>query len=280
MISQCVRLAPEILEISLKFMEAEKPSQKPVEIITQDQGRQSPQQIPSDSSSYIGQDYEHLDITGSTTGDINEILPRKLSFAQMDIFRVDDSNEEPLMDIIDDHFGKSANDFNFTPTTSTTTTMTRSADPVLISKSDDQSLKMSPIMKTKNNQLSTSEIISTDVKLRGFVEIHKAEEDKPPEMDAPPKPPKRTKTFRKSKPKSDYTKNYNAESNMAVGGIQYLYDVLYFYNHEDPILRAGIQAIICQYCRSTQAGLVVETKINIQFLLAIMCVVSIVNYFI
>ncbi|XP_075150769.1 huntingtin isoform X2 [Haematobia irritans] len=266
-IAQCVRLRSEILEISLKCMASEKPlPQKDVEITSLVEGRHSPVQIPSDSSSNIGQDYEHLEVNTVAPSDLIENT-RKSSFTQLDVFRMDD-NEGPLLEIIDDHFGKSSSDFNFT-TPNTTCNMTRSADPVLFSKTDKDMTKNSPLMKTKKDKLSTSEIIGADYRLKGFVEITKADEDMPPDM-LPPKPPKRTKTFRKSKLESELRK-LKTGSQVPVNDTQFLHDILYYYNHEDPILRAGIQIIIGQYCRSNQAGLVGDTKINLQYLLAILC---------
>lgn len=271
-ISQCIRIRPEILEISLKFMQSEKLQEKCAFEMASD--RQSPLQIPSDSSSNVGQDYEHLEVITTVEQPLSTDVPRKSSFTQLDVFRMDDGNEAPLLEIIDDHFGKSPNDFNFTATT-TSTTMTRSADPILFSKSEDTS-NSSPIMKTKKDKLSTSEILGVDTKLRGFVEITNADEDMPPEM-LPPKPPKRTKTFRKSQKYNNAKKNElnYGSSTTIMGGIQYLQDILYFYNHEDPILRAGVQSIIGQYCRSNQAGLIGSSRVNLQYLLAILCMVSI-----
>ncbi|XP_061397578.1 uncharacterized protein LOC133333280 [Musca vetustissima] len=270
-ISQCVRLRPEILEISLKFMQSEKLIEKVMIESTIDPSidRQSPLQIPSDSSSNIGQDYEHLEVITTVESSLASDVPRKSSFTHLDVFRVDDNNEGPLLEIIDDHFGKSSNDFNFTATT-TSTTMTRSADPVLFSKTEETS-NSSPIMRTKKDKLSTSEIIGVDTKVKGFVEITKADEDTPPEM-TPPRPPKRTKTFRKSNRYNNLKKNDVVDgASTTNGGIQYMQDILYLYNHEDPILRAGVQNIIGHYCRSNQAGLVGKSNINLQYLLAILC---------
>ncbi|XP_013101721.2 uncharacterized protein LOC106083330 [Stomoxys calcitrans] len=262
-ISQCVRLRSEILEISLKFMQSERPQPKEVESVVIVSNRQSPTQIPSDSSSNVGQDYEHLEVT-TVSPDTAEV-PRKTAFPQLDVFRMEDNNEDPLLEIIDDHFGKSTSDFNFT--SPSVFNMSRSADPVLFSKTDKDTSKSSPIMKTKRDKLSTSEIIS----VKGFVEITKADEDIPPEM-LPPKPPKRTKTFRKNKAESEARKNALLGATVSANDIQFLHDILLYYNHEDPILRAGIQTIIGQYCRSNQAGLVGDAKINLQYLLAILCV--------
>lgn len=273
-IAQCVRLCPEILEISLKFMPSEKLQPKSLEETSLVSEHQSPFQIPSETSSNVGQDYEHLEVT--TTIEPTLEIPRKASFTQLDIFGGDDSNEGPLLEIIDDHFGKSSSDFNFTTTATATTNMTRSADPILFSKTETTS-NSSPIMKTKKDILSTSEIIRMDNKFKDFVEITKADEDIPPNM-TPPRPPKRTKTFRKSRAEMEAKKTAAASSTVeympANLGVQFLHDILYFYTHEDPILRAGIQIIIGQYCRSNQAGLNGEAKINLQYLLAILCTVS------
>lgn len=257
-IAQCVRVCPDILEITVKFMEFEKPKEKIPETLTTDISESnSPQQIQSDSSSNIGQDYEHLEVTTEVT--------RKSSFSQIDVFRMDD-NEAPLLEIIDDHFGKSTTDFNFTQPPNK---MSQSADPVLFTKTEER-LKKSPVMKTKKD-LTTSEIIASESKLKGFVEITKAIEDMPPEDMAPPKPPKRTKTIRKSKREAESI-HYNLNK-CNVNAKQFLYEILFYYNHEDPILRAGIQTIIGHYIRSTQAGLCGNTNLNLQYLLAILCMV-------
>ncbi|XP_065372443.1 uncharacterized protein htt isoform X2 [Calliphora vicina] len=260
-IAQCVRVCPEILAITVKFMEFEKPKDKVAENLTTDISESnSPLQIASDSSSNIGQDYEHLEVVST----FNTEVPRKSSFSQLDVFRMDNDNEAPLLEIIDDYFGKSTTDFNFIQPT---TKMTQSADPVLFTKTEER-LKKSPLLKTKKD-LTSSEIISSDTKLRDFVEITKAEEDMPPLDMAPPKPPKRTKTIRKSKREADQTL-YNLNRNNS-NAKQFLYEILFYYNHEDPILRAGVQTIIGHYCRSTQAGLCMDSNINLQYLLAILC---------
>ncbi|GBP16985.1 hypothetical protein EVAR_70436_1 [Eumeta japonica] len=89
---------------------------------------------------------------------------------------------------------------------------------------------------------------------------------------APPKPPKRTKTIRKSKREAELTQNnlYKLLGNAR----QFIYEVLFYYNHDDPILRAGVQAIIGHYCRSTKAGLYASSTLNLQYLLAILCVIK------
>ncbi|KNC31562.1 hypothetical protein FF38_12739 [Lucilia cuprina] len=253
---QCVRLCPEVLEISLKFMEFEKPKEKVIAKPSTDISESnSPLQIPSDNSSNIGQDYEHLEVVTEA--------PRKSSFSQLDVFRMDD-NEAPLLEIIDDYFGKSSTDFNFSQPAPK---MTQSADPVLFTKTEER-LKKSPLLKTKKD-LTTSEIISSDSKLKGFVEITKAEEDMPPTDMAPPKPPKRTKTIRKTKKEAELTQQ-NLNKNYT-NAKQFHYEILFYYKHEDPILRAGIQIIIGHYLRSTQAGLCMNSNINLQYLLAILC---------
>ncbi|XP_046806711.1 uncharacterized protein LOC111675673 isoform X2 [Lucilia cuprina] len=253
---QCVRLCPEVLEISLKFMEFEKPKEKVIAKPSTDISESnSPLQIPSDNSSNIGQDYEHLEVVTEA--------PRKSSFSQLDVFCMDD-NEAPLLEIIDDYFGKSSTDFNFSQPAPK---MTQSADPVLFTKTEER-LKKSPLLKTKKD-LTTSEIISSDSKLKGFVEITKAEEDIPPIDMAPPKSPKRTKTIRKTKKEAELT-HQNLNKNCA-NAKQFLYEILFYYKHEDPILRAGIQIIIGHYLRSTQAGLCMNSNINLQYLLAILC---------
>lgn len=244
-------------------MEFEKPKERNIENSTTDISESnSPLQIPSDSSSNIGQDYEHLEVVTS----LNAEPARKSSFTQIDIYHMDD-NEAPLLEIIDDYFGKSTTDFNFSQPAPK---MTRSADPVLFTKTEER-LKKSPLLKIKKD-LTTSEIISSDTKLKDFVEITKAEEDMPPFDMAPPKPPKRTKTIRKSKSEAEWTQ-YNLNKSL-VNTKQFLHEILLYYNHEDPILRAGVQTIIGHYCRSTQAGLCTKSILNLQYLLAVLCMVS------
>ncbi|KAM7364552.1 huntingtin isoform 3-T3 [Cochliomyia hominivorax] len=257
-IAQCVRLCPDILEITVKFMEFEKPKEQ-VFAQTLDISESNSPQITSDSSSNIGQDYEHLEAASG----FNTESTRKSTFSHIDVFRMDDM-EAPLLEIKDDHFGKSTTDFNFSQTTNK---MSQSADPVLFTKTEERS-KKSPILKTRKD-LTTSEIIASDSKLIGFVEITKAEEDMPPEDLAPPKPPKRTKTIRKTKREAEIMLQNLNKNNTNVK--QFIYEILFYYNHEDPILRAGVQTIIGHYCRSTQAGLGRNSNINLQYLLAILC---------
>ena len=253
-------------------MEFEKPKEKVIEQSTADvRETHSPLQIPSDASSNIDQEYEHLEAVVLPTLTAGEAAKRKTSFTQLDVFRSDDL-DAPLLDIIDDHFGKSNTDFNFTQPS---TKMTRSADPVLFTKAEDRA-KRSPLMKTKKD-LTSSEIITSESKLKDFVEITKAEEDTPPVDMAPPKPPKRTKTIRKSKREAElmqYKLNNFTAQDANINAIQCIYEVLFYYNHEDPILRAGVQTIIGHYIRSTQANLCIKSQVKLQYLLAILCMVS------
>lgn len=256
-------------------MESEKPKERVIEKSRIDvKETQSTLPIPSDTSSNIDQDYEHLEAIVLPQFHGEHAAKRKTSFTQLEVFCNDDC-DVPLLDIIDDHFGKSNTDIYLTQSL---TKMTRSADPVLFNKSEDR-VKRSHLMKTKAD-LTSSEIITSDTKLKCFVEMTKAKEDTPPADMAPPKPPKRTKTIKKFKKEAEfmqYKLNNLNTSNTNSNALQCLYEVLFYYNHEDPVLRTGVQTIIGHYIRSTQAKLCVNSQVNLQYLLAILCMVSCIH---
>lgn len=249
-LSQCVRLNPEILQIPLKFM--------PSEIITECVTKTSEDKDRCVKSN-IEQDCEHLSASdsGGNTLDGTDFIRRSSFSSQLNVLKTE-AKEIALLEIKDDHFGKSSNDFNFN------SMIAKSADPVLL-KSSKEEYDERKSLESKRKILSTSNIDGLD-------QFSNVDKDTIP-IIIPPKPPKRVKSLRKSKI-IENAREFSDNIKWKTDDTQCLSNMLYLYNHHDPILRAGIQSIIGNYLLSNQVGLVVDMKINLQYLLAILCAVS------
>ncbi|KAL9892588.1 huntingtin isoform 3-T3 [Glossina fuscipes fuscipes] len=247
-LSQCVRLNPEILQIPLKFMSSEI-----ITCVTK-----TSEDNDRCGMSNIEQGCEHLSASdsGGNTLDGTDFVRRSSFSSQLNVLKTE-AEEVTLLEIKDDHFGKSSNDFNFNPV------IAKSADPVLF-KSSKEVYDERKSLESKKKILSTSHIDDLD-------EFSNVDKDTIP-IILPPKPPKRVKSLRKSKIiENAREREFPDNIKWKADGTQCLSDMLYLYNHHDPILRAGIQNIIGNYLLSNQVGLVVDMKINLQYLLAILC---------
>uniref|UniRef100_A0A1B0B3C5 Huntingtin n=1 Tax=Glossina palpalis gambiensis TaxID=67801 RepID=A0A1B0B3C5_9MUSC len=248
-LSQCVRLNPEILQIPLKFMSSEI-----ITCVTK-----TSEDNDRCGMSNIEQGCEHLSASdsGGNTLDGTDFIRRSSFSSQLNVLKTE-AEEVALLEIKDDHFGKSSNDFNFN------SVIAKSADPVLF-KCSKEVYDERKSLESKKKILSTSHIDDLD-------EFSNVDKDTIP-IILPPKPPKRVKSLRKSKIiENAREREFPDNIKWKADGTQCLSDMLYLYNHHDPILRAGIQNIIGNYLLSNQVGLVVDMKINLQYLLAILCV--------
>ncbi|XP_067624466.1 uncharacterized protein htt [Eurosta solidaginis] len=307
-LAHCVRFDPEVLQLPLEITERElleTRKQSPVRNVAA--AAQSPSKssnasgspsIPqtdvsrSGSSSNLGKDYEHVDAVDfiknkfSSTTTRNAELPAELQ----------------LLEIKDDHFGKSNFDYLFNTTMDK---LSKSADPVLISQ---QIRGVSAISDSKQRQhgapalLSKSEIIEsktqqqqkekTQQQQKEKKPIHplaspplvtESMQDTPPEI-LPPRPPKRTKSQRKSISAATATVAALVQIDENICGrpllttpasnlpyLQQLTDVLLYYNHTDPMLRGGVQQIISSFLRAVSAREVnLRLELNVQHLLAML----------
>ncbi|XP_037950007.1 uncharacterized protein LOC119681023 [Teleopsis dalmanni] len=273
-ISQCVRLQPIVLQISLEITETELSLLEQIaqSMTTEENSKGSstsgsPNEDTSatSNSSNIATDYEELlsgdkvDFTNkfSAADDPSDLLGSSL-----------------LLEIKDDHFGKSTCDYLLNQP------LSKSADPVLftIPITSQRPATSNKKVNYNLNELSKSDIVTSNNKKSSTFKITEAVEDTPPSM-LPPRPPKRTKSMRKSiglnltELQGTNVAPCTVETRTQSGNKkekQYIRDILLYYNHLDPILRGGVQQIIGNFIQSTAAGIDLKMEINLQHLLAIL----------
>ncbi|XP_054734101.1 uncharacterized protein LOC129241666 [Anastrepha obliqua] len=302
-LAQCVSVDPEVLQLPLEISERELlelRKQSPVRnaaATTQSSSKSSsasgspsmPQSDDSGSgySSNLGKDYEHLDAVDFVKN--NPVIVDAAAVGANDL-----PAELQLLEIKDDHFGKSTCDYFLH---STPTELSKSADPVLMS----QQVRGTPSKTAKQQQqmeiLSKSEIIESKAQRRqhqqqqqeqrkqsqplpSAYQVTESVEDTPPQM-LPPRPPKRTKSQRKSIAAATATVAALMQIDEHMSGRplpavppqhqQQLTDVLLYYNHTDPMLRGGVQQIIGGFLRAVGGkNANMRLELNVQHLLAVL----------
>ncbi|XP_054081814.1 uncharacterized protein LOC105217216 isoform X1 [Zeugodacus cucurbitae] len=293
-LAHCVRFDPEVLQLPLEISARELlavSKRSPVLGATatipssskSSSASASPQSDDnvSGSSSNLGKDYEHLDAVDFiksggaqatlTTAAVLNDLPAELQ----------------LLEIKDDHFGKSTCDYFL----HSTTELSKSADPVLMSQQmrvgsskpaaqlAQQSLSKSEIIASKKSQKQQPQRASNQSHSSPY-RVTESAEDAPPQM-LPPRPPKRTKSQRKSIAAATATVTALMQIDEHISRRpapdaptqqhQQLTDVLLYYNHSDPMLRGGVQQIIGGFLQAMDVkDLRVSLKLNVQHLLAML----------
>lgn len=284
-LAQCVRLVPDILRMPLKYtlsninvstnesdFSANGSPKKSTAIWKNFRNPKKYCEWPTkvDSHAFVSSDAD--------------VRRRKLSLhttpSSVTTLEMTSGNGMPLLEMHEDHFGSNP----LQATSTTDSSMTRSAEPVIPS-----------------NKIASEGLISSQF---GMEMISMSEKEQMPLL--PPKPPKRMKLVRKNKLRLEEEKKleqrnpmksnvlsegkeYQHQSrlsskqkvNILENSPQYIIDVLHFYNHEDPIIRSGIQQIIGNYISpalfttSSKRGL---APLQLQYLLAILCKVSTLTF--
>ncbi|XP_069961794.1 uncharacterized protein htt isoform X2 [Bactrocera oleae] len=290
-LAHCVRFDPEVLQLPLEITARELldvSKQSPVlgataTIQTSSKSSSASASPQSDddvsgSSSNLGKDYEHLDAVDFI----------KSSSAQPITAALNDLPAElQLLEIKDDHFGKSTCDYLL----HSTTELSKSADPVLmpqqirdtpgkrVTDHPQQPLSKSEIIASKTLQKQQPQRAPNQSQLSPY-RVTESVEDVPPQM-LPPRPPKRTKSQRKSiaAATATVTALMQIEEHFSrrpapdapLQQPQQLTDVLLYYNHSDPMLRGGVQQIIGGFLQAMGVkDLGVSLKLNVQHLLAML----------
>ncbi|XP_036323038.1 uncharacterized protein LOC118736962 isoform X2 [Rhagoletis pomonella] len=291
-LAQCVRFDPAVLQLRLEITEQEvQELHKQLTAATEFSSKSSsasgspsmPQSDDSGSgnSSNLGKDYEHLDA-------VDFIKSNPLSIDAAAVVGVSDLPAElQLLEIKDDHFGKSTCEYLL----ESIPVLSKSADPVLMSQqvrdtTANRSAKQQPLQT-----LSKSEIIETKSKQQhrkpsqsssSPYRVTESLQDVPPQM-LPPRPPKRTKSQRKSIATAAATVAALMQIDEHISGRtlapgptatqhrQQIADVLLYYNHTDPMLRGGVQQIIGGFLQTLGAKQVaMRLELNVQHLLAML----------
>lgn len=301
-LAHCVRFDPVVLQLPLEITARELldvSKQSPalgaaVAMPTSSKSSSASASPQSDdnvsgSSSNLGKDYEHLDAVDFIKSSSVQPTVATAAAALNDV-----PAELQLLEIKDDHFGKSTCDYLL----HSTTELSKSADPVLMSQQIRGSASK-PVAQHMQQTLSKSEIIASKTSQRQQQQrapiqsqsspyrVTESAEDAPPQM-LPPRPPKRTKSQRKSiaaaaatvtalmqidehisrRPAPDLSSQQHQQH-------QQLTDVLLYYNHSDPMLRGGVQQIIGGFLQAMGVQDVgVTLKLNVQHLLAMLVKVS------
>ncbi|XP_017083196.2 LOW QUALITY PROTEIN: uncharacterized protein LOC108116020 [Drosophila eugracilis] len=236
-ISQCVRLAPRVLQLSLEISDQE------LQLL-----EEANSQVVSGDSTQV---------SSPQSSDNSQVGGEKPS---MDSSLIQPELEDNLLllDIKDDHFGPSTCPAYLQQPTPT---LSRSADASILllgGTSSSQAIKKS----ANEEKLSKSDIIGSSF------QPTVASEDVPP-LSLPPRPPKRTKSTRS---RAGVVGSTPASGNLSAKGCQAISDVLLFHDHCDPILRGGVQQVVGYFLQSSGAGLILELQRNLglQHLLAIL----------
>ncbi|CAD6992539.1 unnamed protein product, partial [Ceratitis capitata] len=299
-LAHCVRFDPEVLQLPLEITEQElllvsqqlpsvnatAAAQSSSKCSSVSVSPQSDDNV-SGSSSNLGKDYEHLDAVDFIKNS-NVHTPVKGPAAPTKDLPI---KSLPL-EIKDDHFGKSTCEYLYNPPLE----LSKSADPVLMSQqvrdtadrqtSKQQALSKSEIIESKSQQQQQPQRKPPSSQSSPY-RVTECVEDTPPQM-LPPRPPKRTKSQRKSIAAATATVAALMQIDEHIGGVgrtmpdsatatlqhhqqQQLTDILLYYNHPDPMLRGGVQQIIGGFLQAVglkDFGL--NLKLNIQHLLAML----------
>ncbi|XP_050316699.1 uncharacterized protein LOC126750928 isoform X2 [Bactrocera neohumeralis] len=294
-LAHCVRFDPEVLQLPLEITARElldvskqSPALGASAVIPSSSKSSSASGSPqsddnvSGSSSNLGKDYEHLDAVDFIKSSSTQPTVATAAATLNDL-----PAELQLLEIKDDHFGKSTCDYLL----HSTTELSKSADPVLMSQ-QMRGTPGKPATKHIQQPLSKSEIIATKTSQKqppqrapnqsqsSPYRVTESMEDAPPQM-LPPRPPKRTKSQRKSIAAATATVTAlmqidehfsrrpapDAPSQQP----QQVTDALLYYNHSDPMLRGGVQQIIGGFLQAMGVkDLGASLQLNVQHLLAML----------
>ncbi|XP_039956819.1 uncharacterized protein LOC120772331 isoform X2 [Bactrocera tryoni] len=294
-LAHCVRFDPEVLQLPLEITARElldiskqSPALGASAVIPSSSKSSSASGSPqsddnvSGSSSNLGKDYEHLDAVDFIKSSSTQPTVATAAATLNDL-----PAELQLLEIKDDHFGKSTCDYLL----HSTTELSKSADPVLMSQ-QMRGTPGKPATKHIQQPLSKSEIIATKTSQKqppqrspnqsqsSPYRVTESMEDAPPQM-LPPRPPKRTKSQRKSIAAATTTVTAlmqidehfsrrpapDAPSQQP----QQVTDALLYYNHSDPMLRGGVQQIIGGFFQAMGVkDLGASLQLNVQHLLAML----------
>ncbi|XP_049306307.1 uncharacterized protein LOC105226425 isoform X2 [Bactrocera dorsalis] len=294
-LAHCVRFDPEVLQLPLEItahellvVSKQSPALGSSAVIPTSSKSSSASGSPqsddnvSGSSSNLGKDYEHLDAV-----DFIKSSSAQPTVATAAATLNDLPAELQLLEIKDDHFGKSTCDYLL----HSTTELSKSADPVLMSQQMrgtpgklatqhmQQPLSKSEIIASKTSQKQPPQCAPNQSQSSPY-RVTESVEDAPPQM-LPPRPPKRTKSQRKSIAAATATVTAltqidehfsrrpapDAPSQQP----QQVTDVLLYYNHSDPMLRGGVQQIIGGFLQAMGVkDLGASLKLNVQHLLAML----------
>ncbi|XP_030371655.1 uncharacterized protein LOC115621948 [Scaptodrosophila lebanonensis] len=244
-LAQCVRLAPRILQLQVEISEAELQllEQHTASDVDSAQASSAGGSPCNSDNSQLGADYEQLEATAMTTAIGASLL-------------LEEEQNEMLLDIKDDHFGASTCQYLQQPP------LSRSADAALL----QQQLDAGRALKGQKSKVATAPLSKSEI-IGSNYRVTVATEDAPP-LGSPPRPPKRTKSIRKSN--TAFATTTPSPTNADIS--QALADVLLYYAHSDPILRGGVQQIVGNFVQASAAGLAWPLKRNLclQHLLAIL----------